>query len=76
MLVDVIDGADIGVIEGGGGLGLALEALQGLMVLGHIIGQELERYETVELGVLGLVDHAHAAAAQLFENPVMRNGLA
>ena len=30
----------------------------------------------MELGVLGLVDHTHAAAAELFEDAVMRDGLA
>ena len=71
VLVHVVDGADVGVIEGGGSLRLALEALQGLMVLGHFFRQEFERDKAMELGVFGLIDHTHPAAAQLFENPIM-----
>jgi hypothetical protein len=38
--------------------------------------QELERHEAAELGVFGLVHHAHAAATELFPNAVVGNGLA
>ncbi len=73
MLVNIVNRADVGMIEGGGGLGFALEALQGLMVLGHFFRQELERDEAVELGVLGLVDNTHPTAPKLLNNPVMRD---
>ena len=76
VLVDVVDGADVGVIEGGGGLGLALEALQGLMVLGHFFRQELERDEAMELGVLGLIDDTHTAASELLQHAIVGNRLA
>ena len=69
--VDIVDGADVGVIEGGRGLGLALEALQGLMVLGHFFRQEFERHEAVKLGVLGLVDHTHPTTPELLHNAVV-----
>ncbi len=36
--------------------------------------QQLERYRPVELGVLGLVDDAHAAPAELARHAVMRYG--
>lgn len=39
-------------------------------------GQELERYGTVEFCILGLVDGAHTAAAELFEDLVMMDSLA
>ena len=41
LFANVVDGADIGVVEGGRGLGLAPETLQSLAVLGHAFGQEL-----------------------------------
>ena len=63
LLADVVDGADVGMVEGGGGAGFAAEALQGLAVSGDIFGEEFEGYEAVEARVFGLVDHAHAAAA-------------
>ena len=75
-LTDIVNGADIGVIERGGGLGLALKPGQSLRVFGDFIGQELQRHKTPQAGILGFVHHAHAAAAQLFEDSIMRDGLA
>ena len=76
VLADFVDGADVGMIEGGGGARLAAKTLQSLGIAGEIVGQEFERDEAAECGVLGLIDDTHAAAAQLFENPVMRYGFA
>ena len=56
--------------------GPRVEIGQRLQISRHFVRQKLQRDETVQSRVLGLVDHAHAAAAQLFENPVMRNRLA
>ena len=42
MLVDVVDGADVGMIEGRGCLGFALESLQRMAVPGQLFGQELQ----------------------------------
>jgi hypothetical protein len=76
VLVDVVDGADVGVIEGGGGPGLALEALPGLGIGEGPFWEELEGHPAVEAGVHGLVDHAHAPAADLPADPVVGDGLA
>ena len=38
--------------------------------------QELERDESLELGVLGLIDRTHAAATEFFRDAVVRDGLA
>ena len=54
----------------------ALEAGQSLWVFGYFVGQELQGDKAVQLYVLGLVDHAHAAAAQLLDDAVVRDGLA
>ncbi len=57
------DGDDIGMVEAGDGLGLALEALHGDFV-GH--GAEPKDFEgdaAAEGDLFGFVDHAHAAAA-------------
>ncbi len=75
VLTDVVDGADVGMIQGRGSLRLALEAAQRLQVAHDVVGQELESYETAEARVLGLVHHTHAAAAQLFDHAVVRDGL-
>jgi hypothetical protein len=64
----------LGVIQGGSSLGFALETRECLGVAGNFLGQKLEGYKSVEPRVLGLIDHAHAAA-QLLNNAVVRNGL-
>ena len=43
---------------------------------GYVIRQELQSDEAAEFGVLGLVDHTHAAPAELLDDAVMRDGLA
>jgi hypothetical protein len=52
---------------------LALEALEGGLVLRHLGGQELEGHVAAELRVLGLVDDPHAPAAELRRHPVVGN---
>ena len=76
VLVDVVDRADVGVLERGGRAGLALEPLERLRVARQLLGQELQRDAAAELQVLGLVDDAHAAAAELREDPVVGDRLA
>src|SRR5262245_23726891 len=63
MLVNVVDGADVGVVQGRCGASLAPESLEGLRVVGQPLGQELEGNATAQAIVLGLVDHSHSAAA-------------
>ena len=73
---DVVDDDDVRVAEGRGGLGLLDEALPAVGV-GHLVGgQDLDGDGPVEVGVLGLVDGAHAALADLFEDPVVEDRLA
>ena len=76
LLADVVNSADVGMIQSGRGLRFALEAAKRLRVAGHFVGQELQGDEAMEASVFGLVDDAHPAAAELFDDAVMRNGLA
>ncbi len=69
--IDFINRADIGMIQRGGGACFALESLERRPVLREAFGQKLQRHLPAELRILGLVHHAHAAAAQLFENQIM-----
>jgi hypothetical protein len=55
---------------------LAAETSLELAVLGQLFGQELERHAAAELGVLGLVHHAHPATAKLFKYAIAGNHLA
>ena len=76
LLADVMNGADVGMIQGGRGSSLALEPAQRLPVASQVVRQELERHEATEPGVLRFVDHAHAAAAELLDDAVVGEGLA
>src|SRR5512136_2438210 len=71
MLVDVVDGADVWVIERRGGLGLSLEALQRLAVPRQRVGQKLQGDRAFEPGVLRPVNHAHPAFAKFLQDPVV-----
>ena len=75
LLADVVNGADVGMIKRRSGLRLALETDEGLRIPGHFLRQELEGNETMQPGIFGFIDHAHPATAELFQNPVMGDGL-
>ena len=71
VLAHVVDGDDVGVAEAGAGLGFTEKAgaeLVGDLDLG---GDDLEGDGAVEDGVMGFVDHAHAAAADAPEDMVL-----
>ena len=68
---DLVDGADVGVVEDRGGLGLVDEALAGLGVVRELGREELERDGAAELEIVGLVDDAHSAPADLAEDAVL-----
>ena len=76
LLADFVDGADVGMVQGGCGLGFALKTGEGLRILGNFFGQELQRDKAAQLYVLGLVDDTHAAAAEFLDDAVVRDGLA
>ena len=71
---DVVDGEDVGVAEGGGGLGFLMEAAAEVGVGGVGGGEELEGDVAVQFGVAGLIDNAHAAGTDLFEDLIVVDG--
>lgn len=71
MFADVVDRADMGMVQRRGGLGFPLESLQGLRISGNVFGQELQRHVSAEPGVFSLIDHAHPTAAEFVLNSVM-----
>jgi hypothetical protein len=75
VLANVMDRADVGMVESGRSLGFATETLERLMVLGQVIGEELQSDEATETGVFGFVDDTHAAAAELLHDSIMRDCL-
>jgi hypothetical protein len=72
---DVVNRADVGVIQRRGGTGLALKPLQCLGIVGDLRGEKLEGYITAEAGILRFVNDTHATAAQFLGDAVMRDGL-
>ena len=76
MLANLVDRANVGMIQRRRGARLAQEPLVGLLILGHPVGQELKRHEAAQRGILGLVDDTHAPAAELLQDAVVRYGLA
>ncbi len=76
VIVNFVNCADVGMIECRGRTRLALETLQCLPIPGHLFRQEFQGDEPTELGVLGPVNHTHAAAAQLFKNAIVGYRLA
>jgi hypothetical protein len=76
VLANIANRTDIRVIQRRCSLRLALEAGQCLRVTGNFFWQELEGNKTVKPVVLGLVDHAHTATTEFFDDAVVRDGLA
>jgi hypothetical protein len=64
------------MVQCGRSLRFALEAGESLCILGNVVREKLQCDKTVQLNVLGLVNHTHPASAEFLEDAVMRNGLA
>jgi hypothetical protein len=75
FFADVVDRADVGVIQSRGGFGFAAKALESGTVLGEIFRKKFEGNKAAETRVFSLVDNAHASAAELFDDAVVRDGL-
>ena len=52
------------------------KAFARLRVSCYVLRQEFQRDEAAKFGVFGLVDHTHPPAAEFFDDPVVRDGLA
>src|SRR5580698_5026887 len=76
LVVNFVDRADVRVVQCRRSLGFALKTAEGLCIFGYVVGQELEGNKPSQLYVLGLVDHAHTAAAEFLDDAVVRDGLA
>ncbi len=73
--VNLVDGADVRMIQRGRSLGLPLETAEGLCVVGKFVGKELQGDVATELQVFCLVHHTHAPAADPAEDAVMGDRL-
>ena len=64
------------MVQRGGGAGFTLKAFESLRIVGDVIGKKFESDEAAELRVFGFVDDAHSAAAEFFDDAVVRDCLA
>ena len=74
VFADVVDGANVGMIQRGGGLRFALEAADSLLVAGHFVGKKFQRDEALQASVFGFVNYAHASGSEIFDDAVMGDG--
>ena len=75
LFSDVVNGADVGMVQCGRSLGFALKSSQDLGVAGDFFGEELQRDETMEAGVFSFVNDSHPATAEFFDDSVVRDSL-
>ena len=75
-LVDLVDGADVRMIERGSRLRLDDQPLLRVGVVAERRCQHLERHRPLQSRVFGLIDLAHAAGANERRNAVARQGIA
>jgi len=76
MFPNLINGADIGMVQSGGRTRFAPEAFQGLVISREVFGKELQGDLAAQGQVFGLVDHTHPAASEFFHDVVMRDSFA
>ena len=74
-LIDLVNGADVGMIQSRSCPGLVNEPRLGLGIAGQAGGQEFQGDKTLQPHILSLIDDAHAALADLLENFIMGNDL-
>src|ERR1700676_317648 len=63
VLGNLVDGADVGMVQSRCGTGFTAKAFQGLGVASQLRGKKFERNAASEVKVLGLVHYSHTTAA-------------
>ena len=67
-LAEVVNGDDVGMVEPGQGAGFAFEALGKSRVASFFAAEEFSAPRTGQAWLAGLVNRAHAALAQQFDD--------
>ncbi len=71
----LVNATDVGMIERGrGSRASRWKRSRALVVGGGLLGEKLQRDMTTQDQVFGLVDDAHAAATELFQDAIVRDG--
>ncbi len=76
MLADLVNRADIGMVQRGCGAGFPSEPFHRVRVFGEFFRQELQGHGTAQVHVLGLVHYAHTSSTEFLKDAVMRDRLA
>ena len=76
LFTDFVDGADVGMVEGRGHLGLADQACASRLVASHLGRQDLQNDIAVQPFIPGKISHTHAASPDGFDDVVMAQGAA
>jgi hypothetical protein len=74
-LVNLVDGANVRMIQCRSSFGFALKTAERQGAFGYIVGQELESYKTTELHILGLIHDTHGAGTEFLDDVIVRDGL-
>ena len=73
IFADIVNRADVGMIQRGGGLCFALKTLERLRIVFKFRRQKFQRHRAVQLGVFRFVNDTHASAAKSFEHAEMQD---
>jgi hypothetical protein len=73
VFTDVVDGADVGVIQGRCRARFDAKALDRLSIACQLFRDELESYSSAEALIVGAIHHAHSAGTELRSDPIVRN---
>ena len=76
FFADVVDRADIGMVQRRGGAGFAAKAFERLGIASEVVRKEFEGDVAAEADVFGFINHAHSATAEFFQDAVMADGFA
>jgi len=68
LLVQPIDGRDIGMVQGPEELGLTLEAREAVGIGCELVGEHLDRNVAIELRITRPIHLAHAARTERFDD--------
>jgi len=64
VLADVENRNNVGMIQGGSGLGFLLKAAKTVGIARPVLGKHFDRHVAFQCGIAGAIDFAHAARAQ------------
>src|ERR1700733_3288616 len=75
VFANIVNGADVGMVESGGSLRLSLKSGEGLGIARYLLRKELQGNKTSQACVFRFVNHAHPAPAEFFDHAVVRDEL-